>query len=263
MSASNDKWASGAAYETYMGRWSRKVARLFVEWLGVKREAHWLELGCGTGALTGTILELAGPASITAVDPAEPFVAHAQRSITDPRVSFSVAGVGAIPKRAEGFDAAVSGLVLNFLPEPERALAELRERTRPNGVIAAYVWDYSEGMQFLRRFWDEASEDPRAVELDEGPRFPLCHAPALAQLFRDAGLTGVETTELVVATSFENFDDYWQPFLAGTGPAPSYVASLAPEQRESLRKNLERRLPVTAQGRIELKARAWAVKGQV
>jgi SAM-dependent methyltransferase len=260
-SASNDKWASGAAYETYMGRWSRKVARLFVEWAGVKREAHWLDVGCGTGALTDTIRELADPASVTACDPAEPFVEHARRANSDPRASFVVAGVDALPRRAEGFDAIVSGLVLNFLPEPERALSEMRERLRPQGVIAAYVWDYAEGMEFLRRFWDEASVDERAAALDEGPRFPLCHGPALATLFHGAGLAEVETTELVVTTSFVDFDDYWRPFLGGTGPAPSYVASLDPEQRESLRQSLRRRLPVTAEGRIELSARAWAVKG--
>lgn len=246
-----------------MGRWSRKVARLFVEWVGVRPGADWLDVGCGTGALTETIRELADPASITGCDPAEPFVAHAQRAIEDPRVSFVVADVDGLPRRVDGFDAIVSGLVLNFVPRPEQAVASMRERLRPKGTIAAYVWDYAHGMEFLRRFWDEASVDERAKALDEGPRFPLCHAPALEALFREGGLTNVETTELVVATSFVNFDDYWRPFLGGTGPAPGYVASLAAEQRESLRRSLERRLPLTADGRIELSARAWAVKGRI
>jgi SAM-dependent methyltransferase len=258
MSAS-DSWASGAAYEFYMGRWSRAVARAFVPWLQVKPQAHWLEVGCGTGALTSTIVAHGQPASIVGCDPAEPFVAAARAQITDARASFLVANAEALPRRDGAFDAVVSALVLNFLPDPGRAVAAMRDRLGPGGVVAAYVWDYGEGLTFLRHFWDEATAaDPRAATLDEGGRFPLCQPTALAALFREAGLQAVQTSALEIATDFSDFDDFWSPFLGGTGPAPSYVASLAPAQQQALKERLRRRLP---DGPISLPARAWAVRG--
>jgi SAM-dependent methyltransferase len=262
MTALDDKWLAGDAYETYMGRWSRPLARAFVEWLCPEPSAHWLEVGCGTGALTSAICAFCEPASVVACDPSEPFVEHARRNLSDARASFLVAGADALPRREGGFDAVVSGLVLNFLPDPEAAVASFRECLRPGGTVGVYVWDYSEGMEFLRFFWDEAvATDPRAAALDEGRRFPLCQAPALASLFRAARLAEVEADALEIATDFATFDDYWTPFLHGTGPAPSYVASLDPPSRELLRERLRRRLRTGDDGRIQLRARAWAVRG--
>jgi SAM-dependent methyltransferase len=261
-SAPDDKWITGDAYEAYMGRWSRPLARAFVEWLHPKRSASWLDLGCGTGALTSTIRDLCDPASIVACDPSEPFVEHARMHLPDARVSFVVAGADSLPTRESGFDVVVSGLVLNFLPDPERALASIRERLCPEGMVAAYVWDYAEGMELLRTFWDEAvASDPRAAALDEGRRFPICRGPALDSLFRAAGLAQVETRLLEIPTGFATFEDYWTPFLSGTGPAPGYVASLEPSGREVLRERLRRRLHADDDGRIHLTARAWAVRG--
>ena len=257
-----DRWVAGDAYEAYMGRWSRPLARVFVEWLQPNPSAHWLEVGCGTGALTSTICDLCQPASIVACDPSEPLIEHARNNIPDARASFAMAGAEALPRRDGGFDAVVSGLVLNFLPDPAQAVASIRERLRPGGIVAAYVWDYAEGMECLRCFWDEAvALDPRAADLDEGRRFPLCRPPALASLFRAAGLAQVETHLLEIPTDFATFDDYWTPFLRGTGPAPSYVASLEPPSRELLRERLSRRLHAGSDGRIRLRARAWAVRG--
>lgn len=220
-----------------MGRWSRPLARAFVEWLQPKSSAHWLEVGCGTGAVTSTICELCEPASVIACDPSEPFIAHARKNLSDARASFVVTGAEALPHREGGFDAIVSGLVLNFLPDPGQAVASVRERLRPGGTVAACVWDYAEGMEFLRPFWEEAvASDPRAAPLDEGRRFPLCRTAALASLFRAGGLAQVETEPLEIPTDFVTFDDYWTPFLRGTGPAPSYVASLDPLSRELLRR---------------------------
>ena len=257
-----DKWQSGAAYELYMGRWSRPLARSFVEWLKWKPAAHWLEIGCGTGALTSVICECADPASVVACDPADAFVSHARKQVPDARASFVAAGVDALPQKPGGFDAIVSGLVLNFLPQPERALASMLERLRPSGVAAAYVWDYAGGTEFLRDFWAEAvAADPRAAALDERTRFPLCEPAALSAAFRAAGFDNVETTALVIPTVFADFDDFWSPFLGGTGPAPAYVGSLAPPQREDLRERLRRRFHAERDGRISLEARAWAVRG--
>ena len=257
-----DGWVTGEAYEAYMGRWSRPLARVFVQWLQAKPLASWLELGCGTGALTTAICDLCEPASVVACDPSEAFIGHARNSLSDARVSFVVAGTEALPRRGGGFDAIVSGLVLNFLPAPGEAVASLRDRLRAGGIVAAYVWDYAEGMEFLRIFWEEAvASDPGAAALDESRRFPLCRAKPLAALFRAAGLGRVETSPLEIPTDFATFDDYWTPFLRGTGPAPSYVASLNPRSREALRERLRRRLHGAGDGRIRLRARAWGARG--
>ncbi len=257
-----DRWVAGDAYEAFMGRWSRRLARVFVEWLQPKPSANWLEVGCGTGALTSTICNLCEPASIVACDPSESFIEYARRNLADTRASFVVAGAEALPRRAGGFDTVVSGLVLNFLPDPDAAVASIRERLRPGGTVAAYVWDYAEGMEFLRFFWEEAvAADAGAAAFDEGARFPLCRAPALASLFGAAGIAQVETNALEIPTDFAAFDDLWTPFLRGTGPAPTYVASLNPQQRDSLRARLARRLQADGNGRIHLRARAWAVRG--
>jgi SAM-dependent methyltransferase len=174
------------------------------------------------------------------------------------------AAADALPERAGGFDAVVSGLVLNFVPEPERALATLRGRARPGGVVAAYVWDYAGGIQFLEHFWKEAvALDPAAAELDEARRFGAWQRPALEALFRGAGLERVESSALEIATEFEDFEDFWRPFLGGTGPGPSYVAALDASRREELRAGLERRLSARAGEPIRLRARASAVKGRV
>ncbi len=263
-SAPDDRWLAGDAYEQYMGRWSRPLARRFVEWLAVEPSAHWLEVGCGTGALTSAILAHAQATSVVACDPSEPFVDHARMILSDPRVSFVVASADALPNRDGGFDAVVSGLVLNFLPDPAETVAEFRQRARPGGTVAAYVWDYADGMEFLRVFWDEAAAgDPQAAALHEGRRFPLCHPPVLASTFAAAGLEHVQTDALVVPTVFASFDDYWQPFLRGTGPAPSYASALSPDKRASLHDRLRQRLSTREDAPIQLAARAWAVRGVV
>ena len=222
-----DRWAVGAAYETYMARWSRRVARPFVEWLEVEDHAQWLDVGCGTGALTAAICEFGRPVAVIACDPSGPFLDAASVAVPDKRVVFELAGGEHLPESAEGFDAVVSGLVLNFLPDPERALHVMRRRLRPGGLVAAYVWDYAGGVEFLRHFWEEAiALDPEAAALDESHRFTHCNAAGLVSLFEGVGLVEVEVRGLEVSTPFASFEDYWQPFLGRTGPAPSYLASL-------------------------------------
>ncbi|HEX7077722.1 MAG TPA: class I SAM-dependent methyltransferase [Candidatus Eisenbacteria bacterium] len=257
-----DVWATGDAYEAFIGRWSRRVARTFLAWLGVPADAAWLDVGCGTGALAATILETSRPRSVTGVDPSDGFVAHAHRAIPDARVSFHVGDARSLPVADGSFDAVVSGLALNFVPEPDRAVAEMARSCRPGGVVAAYVWDYAGRMEMLRRFWDAAvALDPSAAPLDEGPRFPLCREGALADLFSRAPLRDVATRAIDVTTRFRSFDDYWAPFLGGQGPAPTYVASLEAEAREALRERLRRSLPANPDGSIRLTARAWAARG--
>ena len=167
-----------------------------------------------------------------------------------------------LPSLPEGFDAVVAGLVLNFLPGPAEGVAAMAARARAGGTVAAYVWDYAEGMALMRVFWDAASAlDAAARELDEAVRFPLCQPDALQETFQAAGLRDVRVQPIVVPTPFRDFDDYWTPFLGGQGPAPGYVSSLEPDGRARLREAIRTRLPTGADGAISLAARAWAVRG--
>jgi SAM-dependent methyltransferase len=262
MTPPNDNWAAGDAYDRYMGRWSRPVARAFIDWLRPPRDASWLEVGCGTGALTRAICELTEPASVLACDPSESFIAHAETTLRAGGVSFVVGDAERLPGALRTFDYVVSGLVLNFVPEPLGAIKRMSERLRRAGVVAGYVWDYREGMEFLRCFWDEAAAlDSSAAALDEGRRFPLCRSDALESLFVQAGLSDVAAQALEVPTYFHGFDDFWTPFLKGTGPAPFYAASLSKERRSLLRDRLAARLGREADGGIRLRARAWAIRG--
>ena len=256
-------WASGAAYEPYVGRWSRLVAREFLAWLGVPPESRWLDVGCGTGALSAAILAVARPSTVLGIDASEGYVAYAREQIRDDRAEFRHGDAQALPFGDESFDATGSGLVLNFLPEPSRGQVEMARVTRPGGVAAVYVWDYAGTMQLMRHFWDAAAAlDPTAVELDEGRRFPICRPEALERLLIEAGLEDVAVRAVDVPTLFRDFDDYWSPFLGGQGPAPSYAMSLTEERRAALRDRIRVSLPTPDDGSIRLIARAWAARGR-
>jgi SAM-dependent methyltransferase len=262
MSEVRDRWAAAAAYEDFMGRWSRTLATGFVSWLRVPDGVHWLDVGCGTGALTDAICAHASPASVVGCDPAEPFIEYARAHLLDRRASFVVAGADGLPRRTGGFGSITSLLALNFFPDPQGAVQEMRIRTMGGGAVSACVWDYADGMQFLRYVWDAAvSGDSTASALDEGRRFPLCRPAALVDLFTAAGLSDVRCEAIDIATEFASFDDFWRPLLGGTGPVPSYILSLDATRRAELARRLEKTLPMTPAGTIELSARAWAVRG--
>ena len=257
-----DTWDDGSAYESYVGRWSRLIASRFLRWLPIPPRGTWLDFGCGTGALTQTILTLADPRVVVGCDRSAGFVGFARAHIPDDRAEFVVAELPDLPRIDTGFDAVVAGLVLNFLPEPLAAVTAMVTRSRPGGTVAAYVWDYADGMQLMRVFWDVAIElDAAARPLDEGVRFPLCRPEPLSDLFRSAHLKAVTVESMEVPTVFQDFDDYWAPFLGGQGPAPGYARSLPPERRARLRDRIRQRLPGAPDGTISLTARAWAVKG--
>ncbi|MFU8872941.1 class I SAM-dependent methyltransferase [Micromonospora sp. SL4-19] len=256
-------WADGEAYEAYVGRWSRPVAVEFLRWLDPPAGRRWLDVGCGTGALASALLARTDPARVVGVDRSAGFVAHARDRVRDPRATFQVGDAQALPLAAASVDAVVSGLALNFVPDPPRAVAEFARVAAPDGVVAGYVWDYAEGMAMMRHFWDAAvARDPSAAERDEGRRFSVCHPDALRALWADAGLRGVTVRPVEVPTVFADFDDYWTPFLGGQGPAPGYVASLAEADRAALRELLRRRIPAEPDGSVRLTARAWAVRGE-
>ncbi len=257
-----DRWTGGDAYEAYVGRWSRPIGRAFVDWLAVPPASTWLDVGCGTGALTATILDVAAPLRVIAIDPSAEFVDHARAAVPDERARFVVGSAAAVPVPDAAVDVAASGLVFNFIPNLAAGLTELRRVVAPGGLVAGYVWDYAGGMELIRRFWDAAIElDSAAAAADEAVRFPICAPDPLRAAFDDAGLRDVEVRSIGVPTVFADFDDLWTPFLSGVGPAPGYVARLDVEHRAALAERLRTIVPSATDGTIHLVARAWAVRG--
>lgn len=258
--AVSDTWERGDPYERYIGRWSRRVAQAFLTWLAVPPGERWLDVGCGTGALSEAILERGAPSALTCVEPSPGFLEVARRRL-QARATLHAGSAAALPLENDAVTVVVSGLVLNFVPDLPAALSEMIRVTAPGGTIAAYVWDYADGMELVRHFWDAAVElDPGAAALHEGTRFPLCNPAALCAAFESAGLAQVETTGLEIPTVFAGFEDYWTPFLGGQGPAPAYAMSLPEDRRARLKEALRVRLPVGPDGTISLIARAWAVQ---
>lgn len=259
-----DVWASGDAYEPYVGRWSRLIASQFVVWLGVPPHKTWLDVGSGTGALSEVILASASPHQVVGVDPSDGFVSFARHKVPDQRASFQVGDAQKLPVADSSFDATVAGLVINFIPDQTKAVAEMKRATRSRGIVGAYVWDYAGEMQMMRHFWNAAvALDQSAASLDEGHRFPVCHPEPLADLFRRAGVNDVTVRPIDVPTIFRNFDDYWTPFLGGQAPAPGYCMSLPEDRRSALCDRIRANLPIKSDGSIHLIARAWAVRGTV
>jgi SAM-dependent methyltransferase len=259
----SDTWERGSPYEQYVGRWSRQVAPLFLSWLNIPGGRRWLDVGCGTGALCAAIMDRCSPSSVTGVEPSEGFLKTAKENLAG-RAALHQGSATAIPLSDASVDVVVSGLVLNFVPDQRAALLEMARVTGKGGTIAAYVWDYSGKMELMRHFWDVAGKlDPDAAKMDEGVRFPLCRPEALEKLFASAALEEIAVRAIDIPTLFANFDDYWQPFLGGQGPAPAYAISLDETARARLRDRIKERLPTEANGSISLTARAWAARASV
>ena len=239
------------------------MAREFVTGLAVPVGGVWVDVGCGSCALTDAILASSAPAKICAVDRSVDFVLQSRNAISDGRVMVAAGDAVALPFHDEKADAVVSGLVLNFVAEPKRAVREMLRCVRAGGVVATYLWDYAGGMQVIRLFWDAAlALDPSVVALDEAERFPVCQPEALEELFRGAGAGEVGVTSISVETRFDDFDDLWAPFLGGQGPAPAYAMSLPENHRDELREALRNRVPVRPDGSIKLNAKAWVAYGR-
>jgi len=263
MTGINDKWNAGDPYEYFMGRWSSLMAIEFLKWLNISSNKNWLDVGCGTGALSEAIEQHFKPKNLTCVDPSENFIEKVKQRISI-KGEFIVGSAENLPFGNDSFDIIVSGLALNFFQNLEKALSELKRVSKHNGVIAAYVWDYSDRMDFLRHFWDVAYQiDPKSRELDEGLRFPICNSENLIKAFENANLKDIECSKLDIDTNFKNFDDYWNPFLGGQGPAPSYLASLNSELQKALKSNLKTSLKFESNGSIKLLGRAIAIKGKL
>lgn len=257
-------WGGGDAYERYMGRWSRQIAPLFLDWLNVPPDTKCLDIGCGTGVLSSAIIDNCAPRHVVGIDPSEAFVEAARSHVDDRRFECRQGNGETLPYDDGEFEMAVSGLVLNFVGDKSKAAAEMVRVVRPGGTVALYVWDYAGHMQIMRYFFDAATElATEASKFDDGVNAPICRPAPLSNLFREAGLEDIEVQAIDIATAFENFDDYWTPFLGGTGSAPKYCASLSFDAQSQLREKLRNRLPAGPDGEILLAVRAWAIKGTV
>jgi SAM-dependent methyltransferase len=261
MSSVPDNWEHGGAYERFIGRWSRLVAAEFLDWLELPAGLRWVDVGCGTGALSEAILERQDPTSVVGVEPSAGFVKSARERLGD-RAEIFEAPAEKLPLADGSADIVVSGLVLNFIPDLPSALAEMR-RVATDGMVAAYVWDYTGGMEMLGLFWDAADAVDPGGTPDEARRFPLCNPEALTAAFTAAGLTAPDVVPLDVPTPFTDFEDLWTPFLGGQGAGPSYLASLPAEKQSAIKEAMRGLVPANADGSISLNARAWAIRASV
>lgn len=255
-------FSNASAYDGYVGRWSRLVAHQFIQWLNVPAGRAWLDVGAGTGILTEVILDQAAPQKIIGIDVSESYLERARETVSDARVEFITGDASTFTFESPEFDAAVSGLVLNFLPSPQAAVQGMKNAVRPDGIIAAYVWDYGNRMEMMRHFWEAATAvDPAASQHDSGTRFAICNPDNLRALFESEGLNNIEVIPIDIPTKFENIDDFWLPFLGAQGSVAKYLGSLDDHQRNAIRSQLLQQLPIEKDGSILLTARAWAVKG--
>ncbi len=253
-----------SGYERYMGRWSRLLAPAYIGFAGVKNGERILDVGTGTGALASA-LEIAMTSSeLAGIDPSEGFINFAKKNAKSGRVSFEVGDAQALRFKDASFDHTMSMLVMNFIPDHNKAIAEMRRVTRSKGVVSSCVWDYNEGMQSLRFFWDEVvALDPGIAPKDER-NMKLTREGQLGELWRKAGLVNVQEKPLVIDQAFSSFEDYWGPFLTGVGPGGAYVVSLPLERRVQLEARLRKRLLGNRDdGAFVLKARVWCVRGEV
>ena len=254
----------GDAYERFMGRWSRELAPPFVSWAGVRDGEDVLDVGSGTGALTAAVAAAAPSSRIIGVDPSAPYVAFARARRPAGHVDFEVGDGQRLRFADRSFDRTLSLLVLNFIPDPAKAMTEMIRVTRPGGTVAAAVWDYGGDMAMLRVFWDEAIALKPAMAARDERNMPFCRKAELGALWRANGLEDVSEDGPTIQTRFASFDDYWIPFLDRQGPAGAYMATLEAAEREQLRGKLRRRLLGEGPDRpIALTARAWVVRGRV
>jgi len=253
------------AYERFMGRWSRMVAPRLVDFAALPEQGRVLDVGSGTGALAFAIAERRSRMHVLGIDPAKEYIAYAgSRNSYQDRASFEVGDAQQLRFADASFDAALSLLVFNFIPDAKKALLEVRRATKPGGVVSAAVWDYGDGMRMLRTFWDAAVQlDPAAEKLDE-KHMPLCRAGELSGLWKQGGLENVREAPLEIEMRFTSFADYWEPFLLGQGPAGAYVRQLDRDKAQALRSEVRRRLNLAREdAAFVLPARVWAVRGTV
>jgi SAM-dependent methyltransferase len=248
------------AYDRHIGRYGAELGAALARAAGTQAGWRVLDVGSGPGALTRVLAGLVGPGNVAAVEPSEQFVEALRERL--PGVNVRHASAEELPFADGEFDAAFAQLVVNFMRDPEAGLREMRRVVRPGGVVAACVWDYPGEMTLLRAFWEAAAdvEPELTATVDERTRMRFDEEGELGGLWRRAGLGNVEEGALVVSAEYESFEDLWEPFTLGAGPAGAFAASLRDERQEALRDQLRRRLAVP-DGPFRLRARSWYAVG--
>jgi len=246
-----------------VGRWSRPLAEAFLAWFAVPPAGRWLDVGCGTGALSEAVLAATDPIAVVGIDPSPEFLGAAQSRVSDPRARFELGDARALPVPSDAYDAVVAGLVLNFVPHPAPAVAEMVRAARPGGAVGAYVWDFRGEQQGAQYFWEAvAVTDPEAATLDPRPHFHTCEPEPMADLFRTAGLGDVVVGAIDLPIVFRDFDEFWLPHtMAGAAAVQRYVSGLDDDRKNALREQLLATLPFAADGSLHVIDRAWAVRG--
>jgi len=252
------------AYEVMMGRWSRQLAPLFVEFVGVRDGETVLDAGCGTGSLSATLARVTGASKIVGIDPSKGFVEYARTHVADSRMTFELGDAQNLPYSDESFDRCMALLIVNFIPDAPKAAREMRRVTRSGGVVATTMWDGSRAHELTRCFWDAAVAIDPTVKRPAERRGSYGSAEALSDLLKGAGLTDIEVTDLTMPCQFSSFDDYWLPLTEGQGPSGACLAQLSEDHRAALRQRLRQNLFANrADGPFILQAKAWAVRGIV
>jgi ubiquinone/menaquinone biosynthesis C-methylase UbiE len=259
MSEQPQAFNDGAAYERMMGAWSQLVGDIFLEWLASPAGLSWIDVGCGNGAFTQLIVDRLAPSAVDGVDPSGAQIEYARSRPAARLARFQTADAMALPFLADAFDAATMALVIFFVPNPAKSVAEMARVVRPGGIVAAYAWDILGGGFPLEVMWDEM----RAIGIN--PQHPpSAHASTIAamrDLWMDAGIENVETREITVERSFANFEEFWNVSRAAN--VGSQIASMSPEQTAAFKARLRTRVNPDGDGRVIRKARANAVKGRM
>lgn len=258
-------FADAEAYERFMGRWSRLVAEQMVAKAALPERGRVLDVGSGTGALAFAVATGRTGLEVVGIDPSGEYVGYANsRNRFGERVRFEEGDAQKLRFADGEFEGAASLLVFNFIPDARKALAEVRRVTQAGGEVAAAVWDYGDGMEMLRVFWDAAVSVDAGAEKRDEKWMPLCRAGELAALWREGGLEEVTEGAIEIRMRFGSFADYWDPFLLGQGPAGAYVKGLSGEKVKELREAVKKRLGVREEGKgFTLRGKAWHVRGSV
>jgi SAM-dependent methyltransferase len=256
-----DQFSDGAAYEQLMGQWSRKVGLQFLDWCKVAPSAHWLDVGCGNGAFTEEIAAHASPAAVIGIDPVPGQIEFARSRKAWTATTFQVGDAQHLPFAAQHFDVAVMALVIAFVPEPAKAVAEMRRVVRPGGLVASYMWDLPHGGVPLSPV--SAGLKAMGIERVNPPSPQASRMDVMEAMWRDAGLRGVETRRLEIDVQFENFEEFWNSTTLPVGPMGQTIKALSAERLAELKARLRETVPVRPDGSVRYPAFANAVKGLV
>jgi SAM-dependent methyltransferase len=254
------RFKDGAAYERYMGKWSQLTGETFLQWLAPESGLRWLDVGCGNGAFTEMLVERCAPASVQGIDPSEEQLAYARKRPAARLAQFRQGDAMALPFPDDSFDTAVMPLVIFFVPDPARGVAEMARVVRPGGIVAAYAWDMLEGGFPYGTLQAEMRGMGVAVPMPPSP--DASRIDVMRELWTGAGLEALETREITVERTFDDFEDYWMTILGGSSVGPQ-LAAMGSEDLAFLQERMRALLPADAKGRITYSARSNAIKGRV